>query len=132
MALEPETLEQRQLETRRFDTTDGAQMLRGVLVVLQDDGYQIDEMDADLGVLTGTRPNGGPVGFASVVARPVGDPPRATAVRVTFQGARPTARAGLLGLPYYQIELARCGDAAVYQIFFDRLSRAVSLEARAL
>jgi hypothetical protein len=132
MALQPEALAQRVLETRQFDTTDEVLMLRGALIVLQDEGYQLDEMDAELGVLTGTRPDGGPVSFASVVARPVGDPQRGVTIRVTFQGIQTTSEKSLLGLPKMSWKLGRCDDPSAYQAFFERLSAAVFLEARAL
>ena len=114
LALEPEALAQRQLETRRFDTSDELRLLRASLMVLQDEGFQLDEMESDLGVVTATR-SGQPGITVSLVSRRVTGNDDSVAVRVTFQH-------GYAG--------GRLTDATIYQEFFARLSKAVSLEAQ--
>jgi len=113
LALRQEALAQRQLETRRFDTTDEIRLLRAGLIILQDEGFQLDEMESHLGVITASRPAMG----VSLVSRRITRDGDRIAVRVTF-------RRGFAG--------GRLRDAAVYQEFFARLSKAVSLEAESL
>jgi hypothetical protein len=126
LRLSRESFAQRQLETRRFETTDELTVLQSCLTVLQDKGFQMDEADAGLGVVTGSR-SGAPSGmgggfrvyYASLVTRPVGDGSAGVAVRVTLYGAGQTG-------------LARVADPRVYQHFFDWIAKTVHLEAQSL
>ena len=48
-------LEQRQIQTRQYDTLDKALTMRSVVATLQDLGFTIDQADAELGTVTATR-----------------------------------------------------------------------------
>jgi hypothetical protein len=116
LALAPESLAQRELETRRFDTADEIRLLRVGLMLLQDEGFQLDEMEADLGVIAASRPY--PPFAVSLVSRPVASNPNVISLRVTYHF-------GLRGA-------VRLTDATVYREFFSRLSKALSIEGRSL
>lgn len=117
LTLTPEALAQRQRETRRFETSDEVALLRAALIILQDEGFQLDEMEAPLGVVAGTRPGTA----VAVVTHRLVDDERRIALRVTFQ--QPAK--------YPKLGLQRVSDPATYQRFFERLSAAMSLEAQA-
>mgnify|MGYP005807563173 FL=1 len=55
LQLSPESLHSRQIQTRRFDTTDKAGMLTAATGVLQDLGFSIEEVEVPLGVLVGSK-----------------------------------------------------------------------------
>ena len=55
LQLSPESLYNRQIQTRRFDTTDKAAMLSAATGVLQDLGFSIEEAEVPLGVLVGSK-----------------------------------------------------------------------------
>jgi hypothetical protein len=48
-------LEVRQFQTRNFDTTDTKLVLKTLLNVLQDEGYQVKHASVDLGVISATK-----------------------------------------------------------------------------
>jgi hypothetical protein len=48
-------LEARQIQSRQYDTLDKTLTVRSVVATLQDLGFTIDQADADLGTITGTR-----------------------------------------------------------------------------
>lgn len=53
--LSPESLELRQLQTRRFDTNDEISLLSAGAAVLQDIGFTIDESETKLGVIVASK-----------------------------------------------------------------------------
>lgn len=55
LMLNPKSLAERQMQTRRFDTTDHQAMLNAASGVLQDLGFTIDEADYSLGVLVASK-----------------------------------------------------------------------------
>lgn len=55
LQLSPESLRSRQIQTRRFDTTDKAAMLTAATGVLQDLGFSLEEAEVPLGVLVGSK-----------------------------------------------------------------------------
>ena len=55
LLLSPESLADRQMQTRRFETTDYKTMLSSAGAVLQDLGYNLDESDTTLGILVGSK-----------------------------------------------------------------------------
>lgn len=146
LLLSPESLEQRQLQTRRFDSTDEAMLLSASALVLQDLGYSIEESETEVGLILGTKDRdatevGQVVGAivmaalfgaatpidkeqkirASLVTRPLPDG-KSTAVRVTFQR--------IVWNNYGQISRVEgLNDPLLYQQFFDRLSQSVFLTA---
>ena len=55
LRLSPESLQDRQLQTRRFETTNNKAMLAAASAVLQDLGFTLEESEVNLGVLTGSK-----------------------------------------------------------------------------
>lgn len=145
LQLEPETMARRQQQTRRYETTDEAKVLSACAALLQDTGYTIERSETKLGMLLGTKTRkakweGEDVGNlillamagipyqppskdfirASVITYPIGD--HSIAVRVTFQKVSLNAQGGV-------VRMKRIEDAETYQLFFDKLSKALFLEA---
>jgi len=144
LAMEGPTLEIRQRSTRRFTTTDEKFILSAAAGVLQDLGFTIDESETALGLIVASKDrsavDAGQVAGkitlailfsvdiavdetqkfrASIVARPSG---QEIAVRVSFQR--------IVWNENGQISrLERIDDPKIYQEFFDKLSKAVFLEA---
>jgi len=55
LQLTQESLEQRQLQTRRFDTSDEDSLLSASVGVLQDLGFNLDESETRLGVIVASK-----------------------------------------------------------------------------
>ena len=147
LQLTSESLEKRQLQTRRFDTRDEASMLSASAQVLQDLGFILDESETKLGVIVASKDRDAteagqvvasilvalltgvatPVDKnqkirASLVTRMVNPAQPYVAVRITFQRIVWNSRGQISKLE----ELA---EPEIYQGFFDKLSKAVFLEA---
>lgn len=145
LTLQPQALELRRIQTRRFETTDEHALLTASLEVLQDLGFSVDETEPDLGLIVASKnrdasSSGEMIGAyvigaatdsevtynveqkirASVVTRSMGR--SGTSVRVTFQ----------------RIVWNNLGEVAanesleeprLYQEFFAKLSNSVFLTA---
>jgi hypothetical protein len=147
LRLEQESFMLRQLQTRRFSTTDEAYVLSSCAGVLQDTGFNLEESETGLGVIVASKErsavDAGQVAGAivlalltgvavatekeqkfraSVVTRPFAG---GTAVRVTFQRVvwntqgQITRREALT-------------DPEIYMEFFSKLSKSMFLEANLL
>ncbi|WP_449243451.1 hypothetical protein [Desulfovibrio sp.] len=99
LTLAPESLQMRQLQTRRFDTSDEPAMLSASAAVLQDLGFTIDESNHELGVLVCSKQrdatNAGQVTAAIIIAALGGGAmpvDSAQTIRVSLV-TRPVARA---------------------------------------
>lgn len=55
LTLQPEALEQRRIQTRRFETTNEHELLTASLEVLQDLGFTVDETEPDLGLIVASK-----------------------------------------------------------------------------
>lgn len=107
-------------ETRRFDTSDEAQVLRAAIGALQDSGFTIEETQPAAGVVTASKLTGAQIRAQVVVRR---QPNRdATLVRVTFQSVIP--RPGAM-LDWGTI----LDDPLLYRDFFERISQSLFLTA---
>ena len=141
-----QTLEMRQMQSRRFDTADEKKILAACAALLQDLGFNIDESCSELGVVVGSKnrsavETGQVIGSimialltgadtpydqsqrfrASIITRPT-EENKSVIVRVTFQrtvwnSAHQISRNEAMSKPEQ------------YQEFFDKLSKAVFLEA---
>ena len=148
--LSESALQQRQFQTRRFDDIDENQLLAACAGVLQDLGFNLDESEAELGVVVASKrktvhhPAIATIAQlldilvdieiaidkeqrirASLVTWPDPDSERSHFVRVTFQRA----------VWNTENEVSRreaLDDPQLYQRFFDRLSKSVFLEAHTL
>ena len=151
LQLSKESLKNRQLQTRRFDT-DEETLLSASAAVLQDLGFNIDESETKLGVIVcskeRTAQNAGQVVGAvflalltgvvtpidkeqfiraSLITNPItvdaNDKSKCqTAVRITFQRIVINTQG--------QVTRRECiNEAKIYQEFFDKLSQSVFLEA---
>jgi hypothetical protein len=55
LTLQPEALEQRRIQTRRFETQSEHELLTASLEVLQDLGFSVDETEPDLGLIVASK-----------------------------------------------------------------------------
>lgn len=150
LSMNPETLEDRILQTRYFEDNDEKEIIAACAALLQDLGFNLDESETELGLLVGSKDRdatdagqvvgaivvaaliGGPTRYdeaqkirASVVTSLVGENQEKTSVRVTFQR--------IVWDNYGQItRLERLNEPEMYQGFFDKLSKSVFLEAQGI
>ena len=139
MALSPDSLRDRQLQTRIFETNDEKMLLTASAAVLQDSGYTIEESEVLCGLIVSTRDRdvteagglfcffclGAPYEqkqkiFSSLVTRPLDD--KRIAVRITFNHMIWNNQ-GIL------VKNERINDPEIYQKFFSKLSTSVFLVA---
>lgn len=144
------TLEDRQLQTRLYETSDEGRILSAAASLLQDTGFNLDESETDLGLLVSSKERdateAGQVILAlaiaamgggnapidkeqkikvSIVTFPSGEAKGFTSVRVTFQRIVWNTRGQVS-------RLEKLHEPEMYQEFFDKLSKAVFLEAHNL
>lgn len=144
LQLTQESLAQRQLQTRRFETEDETLLLNASVSVLQDLGYQVASTHSPLGFVFAQKQadavEAGQVAGAIVlallfgVATPIDKDQvirvsvvtrkadRGTALRVTFQRVVKDTRGQVS-------KIEGLTAPALYREFFDRLSKSVFLEA---
>ena len=149
LQLTKESLEQRQVQTRRFDNRDEANLLSASVAVLQDLGLNLDESETKLGLIVASKDRdateagqvavmliiaalgGGVIPIdkqqkirVSLVTRKIGEG-KYTTVRVTFQR--------MVWNTQGQVTKAEALDEPkMYQEFFSKLSKSVFLEAHAI
>jgi hypothetical protein len=147
LKLDKQSLEQRQIQTRVFDTEDEGKILSACAALLQDLGFNIDESETECGVLVASKQRSAkdagqiagmilvaaltgaamPVDDtqkmrASIVTRPFGEDSERIAVRVTFQRIVWNTKGKICrkeGLT----------EPEIYQEFFSKLSKSIFLEA---
>lgn len=150
LKLPPESLQDRQLQTRRFDGISEAELLAACAGVLQDLGFNLDEAEAPLGLIVASKKRSAMNRStatvkrlldifldiemeiddeqrirASLVTRPVPDVADSHQVRVTFQRVVWTTE--------HEISKREAlDDPELYRQFFERLSKSVFLEAHAI
>ncbi|MBI2736790.1 MAG: hypothetical protein HYX38_09630 [Rhodospirillales bacterium] len=147
LQLSATSLQDRQMQTRRFDTKDEEKLQRASAQVLQDLGFQIDESETRLGVIVASKSRdatetGQIIGSivvalvfgvhmptdkhqkirASLVTRPV-DNGSDVAVRITFQRLVWNTQNNLS-------KIEGINDPKIYQEFFEKLSQSVFLTAQ--
>lgn len=141
------TLEDRQLQTRRFETADEGALLASSAAVLQDLGFNLDESETGLGLVVGSKNRDateagqvvGAIAMAvlfgvampvdkeqkirvSLVTKATNDEKTEHAVRVTFQRIVWNTQGQVS-----RTEMLK--DPEMYQGFFESLSKSVFLEA---
>ncbi len=150
LELSPESLANRQLQTRQFATEDERSLLIAAAGLLQDLGYTLEESETSLGLIVGSKQrdasdsgqiigslflaafSGTDVPYdseqeirACLVTRPSGADTSNTLLRVTFQRLVWNNRGVLWKRePIHEPE--------IYAEFFDKLSKAVFLEAQSI
>lgn len=148
LTLSPESLAERQMQTRKYETKDEAKILAACAGLLQDMGFNIDESETKLGLIASSKmrsaENAGQIVAAVLVAalgggampvdkeqkmracvvtRPSGEQESHVAVRVTFQR--------IVWNTQGQVTKSEAIiDPAVYQEFFDKLSKSIFLEGQ--
>lgn len=155
LQLTPESLSLRQLQARRFETKDEKALLAAGAALLQDLGFTIDASSSDLGLVVVSKDRsaveagqvaasifigiltalGGAPTFlpwdekqklrASFVTRPSGPENQHTRVRITFQRVVWNTEGKIS-------KTEPLNDPRFYQEFFEKLSKAVFLEAHEL
>lgn len=145
LALTPESLQNRQMQTRRFSSDDEAKVLAACAGVVQDLGFTIDASESRLGLIVGSKDrdatDAGQIAGAVLVAiltgasTPVDKNQKIrvsvvthvaggqTAVRVTFQRTIWNTQGQVSRLEFIN-------DPEIYREFFDKLSKSVFLEAQ--
>ena len=146
LVLSKESLETRQLQTRKYDTKDEEKILASVAGVLQDMGFNINESETRLGIVTASKKrsavNAGQqvaavfaallgsytptdkeqLMQASVVTFPGTGSTHTTLVRVTFQRV-------VWNTQGHITKAEALKNPEMYQRFFEKLSKSIFLEA---
>ena len=149
LILSPEALAQHQIQTRKYETKDEAKILTACAGLLQDIGFNLEASEPELGLFSASKIRtghstrqqvwailavllGSPATYpthesqmmrASIVTRPVGEQGEYTSVRVTFQR--------IVWNAYGEVTTSESlEDPQIYQEFFDKLSKAIFLEAQ--
>ena len=148
LKLEPESMAQRQLQTRKYNTTAEDKIITTCVNVLQDTGFAIENTDAKLGTILASKQreaveSGQVAGaliiavifgvavpidknqtmYASIVVSPSSSEKKASLVRITFSRLVWNDR-GVVS------KAERLEDPEVYQTFFTKLSKGLFLEAQ--
>jgi hypothetical protein len=148
LAITPQTVQVRQMQSRRFDTTDEKKLLAACAALLQDLGFNIEESASDLGLVVASKDRtavetGQVVGSflvallgvnapydttqkfrASIVTRPTEDG-KSVIVRVTFQRT-------VWNTQHQVSRNEPLNKPEQYQEFFQKLSKSVFLDANDL
>ena len=148
LKLEPESMAQRQLQTRKYNTTAEDKIITTCVNVLQDTGFAIENTDAKLGTILASKQreaveSGQVAGaiiiavifgvavpidknqtmYASIVVSPAASEKKASLVRITFSRLVWNDR-GVVS------KAERLEEPEVYQTFFTKLSKGLFLEAQ--
>lgn len=150
LRLPPQSLADRQIQTRRFDGVSEAELLAACAGVLQDLGFNLDEAESTLGLLVASKqrsahePTRATIAKlldifvdieievdkeqqirASLVTQPVAGATDSYFVRVTFQR--------IVWNTENDISKRQVlNDPELHQRFFDKLSKSVFLEAHSI
>ena len=150
LKLEAESMAQRQLQTRKYNTTAEDKIINTCVNVLQDSGFTIENTELKLGTILASKEreaveSGQVAGaiviavifgvsipidknqkmFASIVVSPAASEKNASLVRITFSR--------LVWNSHNAVSKAeRLEDPEVYQTFFTKLSKGLFLEAQSI
>jgi len=148
LKLEAESMAQRQLQTRKYNTTAEDKIITTCVNILQDTGFAIENTDAKLGTILASKQreaveSGQVAGaiiiavifgvaipidknqtmYASIVVSPASSDKKASLVRITFSRLVWNDRGAVS-------KAERLEDPEVYQTFFTKLSKGLFLEAQ--
>lgn len=156
--LTPESLQNRAMQTRLFETKDDTELLSASAAVLQDLGFQLEESVQEVGFLRAAKERSAreysqdlgrffvfllslghvilPVDLhqkiaATLVARPINPDATRQEVRIMFYRVvwKGDGQADRQYLPPGEQKMEMIRDPVLYQQFFAKLSKAVFLEA---
>lgn len=146
LMLKPESMQNRQMQTRRFATVDEAHMLNASTALLQDMGFTLDEANAPLGVLVASKirdaTTAGNVSLAVVATLLTRQPMRydkeqkmraSVVTRLLPNGKEMSVRVTFQRIVFNNHGQVTTAEAIiepeVYQEFFSKLSKSVFLDA---
>lgn len=146
LKLHEDHLKERQIQTKKFDSQDETSILSAASAVLQDMGYNLDESETKLGVITASKArdarNAGEIAGKILLAVLTGVA-HATDVSQTITVSLVTSKSSkggyLLRATFQRIVMNSNNqisaaetllDEELYKGFFDKLSKAVFLEAQ--
>jgi len=139
------SLQDRQLQTRKFETEDEMALLSAGVGVLQDMGYTLEATEKDIGLITASKmadaTNGLQIGL-SILAALAGTQPQAIdkeqKIRVAFVTHPSRDKGSFLARITFQrvvwntrgvvSRVETLKEADLYEGFFDKLSKSVFLE----
>jgi hypothetical protein len=145
--LSPTSLEDRQLQSRKFSTLDNKLLLSSGASVLQDMGYTIDESNVSLGVLTASKKadakDAGQIAGAIALALLTGtvtptDDEQKIRICLVLQESLEDDASSVARITIQRViwntqgKIARVesiNSPELYQAFFDKLSKSAFLEA---
>lgn len=144
-ALSPTSLEDRQIQSRFFETKDEVALLSAGIGVLQDMGYTLDESEKSAGLLTASKTvdatDAGQIAVAILVAfigvqAPIDSKQNIKVSFVTYPSkikkgfiARATFQRVVLDLQGNVSRVETMKNPELYQDFYVKLSKSVFLEA---
>ncbi|HKB59488.1 MAG TPA: hypothetical protein VKC56_05510 [Gallionellaceae bacterium] len=144
------TVEEREMQSRLYETKDEVKLIAAGIGVLQDMGYSIDETEKSLGLVTASktvdaRSNAQMAGAVAVILLGGNPPPidRAQTIRVSLvttpsqlkKGefiARVTFQRIIINSEGNVSRVETINDKKIYQEFFEKLSKSVFLEGHHL
>lgn len=153
LKLSPDSLKNREIESRQFDTKNELQVLLATANVLQDMGFTLTEIENDLGVIVGSKERDATVpgqiamaAFADILCAAAGTSSNAFAMtdavqsvlvscvtRLNLEGNKVVVRVTFQRVIFNQMQqvsrLETINDPKIYQGFFDKLSKSIFLEA---
>jgi hypothetical protein len=153
LKLSPDSLKNREVESRQFDTKDELQVLLATANVLQDMGFTLTEIEKDLGVIVGSKERDATVpgqvamaAFADILCAAAGTSSNALAMtdavqsilvscvtRRNLEGNKIVVRVTFQRVIFNQMQqvsrLETINDPKIYQGFFEKLSKSIFLEA---
>jgi hypothetical protein len=152
LVLSPDSMERRQLQTRRIDGIGEMQLLSAAAGVLQDLGFNLDESETKLGVIVASKDRSAVTAsqvFGAMVAALFGaqtaiDKTQRIRVSLVTRPAFSSDGARLADSQFLRITIQRIvyntaqqvtriesiEEPGIYQEFFDKLSKSVFLEVQ--
>ena len=112
LKLTADSMALRQMQTRKYSTRDDTKVIQAVVGLLQDDGFTIQELEADLGVVLGSK-NREAIEAGQVAA--------AVLVGVVFGVAIPIDKYQLMSASIVISEAPSDSNSTIVRVTFSRL-----------